>query len=279
MQQKSNGTDLYYEIHGAREDDSRPWLVLSHSLACSVAMWTPQLAKFSHHYRVLAFDTRGHGSSEAPAGPYTLDQLADDLRGLLDGLGITAAHFAGLSMGGMIGQVFALRHPGILRSLTIADSTSRWPPEAVDLFAGRVKIAQTQGMEPLVKPTLDRWFTPSFHKSNAAEVAKIGVAIRATPVAGYAGCSYAIPRIDTTRRLKEIHCPILVIVGKEDPGTPLVMSQEIHANSPGSELVVLENAAHISNIEQPTNFNRALEGFLERCERTEQSAGLLGRHH
>jgi pimeloyl-ACP methyl ester carboxylesterase len=79
--------------------------------------------------------------------------------------------------------------------------------------------------------------------------------------------------------LKEIHCPILVIVGKEDPGTPLVMSQEIHANSPGSELVVLENAAHISNIEQPTNFNRALEGFLERCERTEQSAGLLGRHH
>jgi 3-oxoadipate enol-lactonase len=266
MKQKSNGIDLYYEIHGARGDDSCPWLVLSHSLACSVAMWTPQLAEFARRYRVLAFDTRGHGSSDVPAGPYTLDQLSDDLRGLLNALGITATHFAGLSMGGMIGQDFALRHRGIFKSLTIADSTSRWPSEAVDLFAGRVKTALAQGMEPLVKPTLERWFTSAFHNSHPAEVAKIGDAIRATPVAGYAGCSHAIPRINTTARLKEIDCPILVIVGKEDPGTPLAMSEEIHANAPGSDLVVLENAAHISNIEQAANFNRALANFLERCD-------------
>jgi 3-oxoadipate enol-lactonase len=283
MKQSANGIDLHCEIHGARGDDSRPpWLVLSHSLACSVAMWAPQLTQFARRYRVLAFDTRGHGASDAPAGPYTFDQLADDLRGLLNAFGITAAHFVGLSMGGMIGQVFALRHPGIFSSLTIADSTSRWPPEAIDLFAGRVKTAQAQGMEPLVKPTLERWFTPPFHKSHPAEVAKIGAAIRATPVAGYAGCSHAIPRIDTTARLKEIGCPILVIVGKDDPGTPLAMSQTIHENAPGSELTVLENAAHISNIEQAADFNRVLAGFLERCdeaERNNASKTLLGRRH
>ena len=120
MKQISNGINLYYEIHGRRDDASCPWLIFSHSLACSVAMWTPQLAEFARDYRVLAFDTRGHGSSDAPAGPYTFDQLADDLHGLLGALKITAAHFVGLSIGGMIGQVFALRHPGIFRSLTIA---------------------------------------------------------------------------------------------------------------------------------------------------------------
>jgi len=266
MKQTSNGVDLYYEIHGRRDDASRPWLVFSHSLACSVAMWAPQLAEFARQYRVLAFDTRGHGSSDAPAGAYTFDDLSDDLRGLLRELEINAAHFIGLSMGGMIGQVFALKHPGLFKSLTIADSTSRWPPEAIELFAGRAKTAQARGMEPLVKPTLDRWFTPPFHKSHPVEVANIAAAIRTTPVAGYAGCSHAIPRIDTTRRLKEIDCPILVIVGKDDPGTPLAMSQEIHDNVPGSELVVIENAAHISNIEQAENFNRALSGFLARCE-------------
>jgi 3-oxoadipate enol-lactonase len=264
MKRTSNGVDLYYEILGDSGDESRPWLVFSHSLACSTAMWEPQLWEFAHRYRVLAFDTRGHGSSDAPPGLYTLDQLADDLHGLLRGLDIGAAHFVGLSMGGMIGQVFALKYPGIFTSLTIADSTSRWPPEAIGLFAGRVKEAQTHGMEPLVKPTLERWFTAPFRESKPAEVERIGCLIRTTPVAGYAGCCHAIPRIDTTQRLKEIACPILVIVGRDDPGTPLVMSQEIHANAPGSELVVIENAAHISNIEQPDHFNRALAAFLER---------------
>jgi len=266
MKQTSNGIDLHYEIHGSRDDDSRPWLVFSHSLACSIAMWAPQLAEFARTYRVLAFDTRGHGLSDAPPGPYTFDQLADDLHGLLRALDISEAHFIGLSMGGMIGQVFALRHSGIFKSLTIADSTSRWPPEAIGLFADRVKTAQAYGMEPLIKSTLERWFTAPFHASHPAEVNNVGALIRATPVAGYAGCSHAIPRIDTTRRLKEIACPILVIVGKNDPGTPLAMSQEIHANTPGSELVVIDNAAHISNIEQPEKFNRALSVFLELCE-------------
>jgi 3-oxoadipate enol-lactonase len=267
MKIKSNGITINYVIHGDPGDNGRPWLVFSHSLACSIAMWDPQLDVFSDRYRVLAFDTRGHGESEAPAGAYTLDQLADDLYGVLSALKISSAHFVGLSMGGMIGQVFALKYPGIFKSLAIADSTSRWPLETAALFADRAKSAQVNGMEPLVKATLERWFTAPYRQSHAAEVEKIGALIRATPVAGYAGCSDAIPRIDTTARLKDIDCPILVIVGRDDPGTPLAMSQTIHANAPGSTLVVLDNAAHISNIEQAENFNRALEGFLERCDR------------
>lgn len=275
MQLATNGIDLYFEIHGRRGDDARPWLVLSHSLACSVDMWAPQLAAFSNRYRVLAFDTRGHGKTDAPTGGYTLEQLADDLHGLLGGLGIGAVHFVGLSMGGMIGQVFALKYPGIFQSLTIADSTSKWPPETVALFAGRARTAQEQGMEPLVQSTLERWFTPPFHKSHPAEVAKIGALIRATPVAGYVGCSGAIPLVDTTARLREIACPILVIVGRDDPGTPLAMSEAIHANAPGSELVILDHAAHLSNIEQASNFNGALGAFLDRC--AQQSTAMHAR--
>jgi 3-oxoadipate enol-lactonase len=276
MKQASNGIDLHYEVHGDLENQRLPWLVFSHSLACSIAMWQPQLQAFAGHYRVLAFDTRGHGASDAPAGPYTLEQLADDLNDLLLALDIETAHFVGLSMGGMIGQVFALKYPKVFRSLTIADSTSRWPPETAALFAERVKIAQAKGMDSLVQPTLERWFTPPFHRSEPEKVASIGALIRSTTVEGYAGCCDAIPRINTTARLKDISCPILVIVGKDDPGTPLAMSQAIVANASGAELVVLENAAHISNIEQPAKFNAALSAFFDRCEKRHLEPGFVG---
>ncbi|HVB48868.1 MAG TPA: alpha/beta fold hydrolase, partial [Burkholderiales bacterium] len=116
MKVKTNGIELYYEIHGP---DGAPWLVFSHSLACSVRMWDEQIAAFRDRYRVLAFDTRGHGQSAAPAGAYTLGQMADDLKGLLEHLDIRRGHFVGLSMGGMIGQTFALKYPGIFQSLTL----------------------------------------------------------------------------------------------------------------------------------------------------------------
>ena len=258
MNANVNGITLNYELHGGKG----PWLVLSHSLACSTAMWAPQIAEFSTRFRVLAFDTRGHGKSDAPAGAYTLEQLADDLAGLLKVLGIAQAHFCGLSMGGMIGQTFALKYPGVFNSLTLADTTSSYPAQAGAAWTERINIAQTQGMQPLVEPTLGRWFTEGFRKAQPAIVAAIGAQILATPVAGYVGCCQALPKINLTARLKEIACPILVIVGEQDMGTPLAMAQEIHANAPGSKLSVLSPAAHISNIEQPQAFNQALADFL-----------------
>ncbi len=258
MKANVNGIGLYYETHGA----SGPWLTFSHSLACSTAMWAPQIAEFSRSYRVLSFDTRGHGQSDAPEGAYTLEQLADDLAALLKHLGIARTHFCGLSMGGMIGQTFALKYPGVFQSLALADTTSRYPAEAAGVWADRIKMAKAQGMQPLVEPTLARWFTDGFRAARPDIMQTIGAQIAATPVDGYAGCCAALPRINATARLKEITCPMLVIVGEQDMGTPLAMAEEIHANAPGSTLSVLSPAAHLSNLEQPEAFNAALAAFL-----------------
>ena len=259
MKTRANGVEINYELHGK---EGAPWLVLSHSLACSVRMWDPQIAALKDQFRILAYDTRGHGASEAPSGPYTLEMLADDLFFLLKDLKITKTHYCGLSMGGMIGQIFALKYPGIFQTLTLADTTSRYPVDAAPLWAERIKTAEAKGMEPLAQPTLERWFTEPFRKSNPAAVDAIRKLILATPVAGYAGCCHAIPTINVTARLKEIKCPIQVIVGEQDPGTPVTMAREIHDNAPGSKLVVLPQAAHLANLEQPEGFTRALGDFL-----------------
>jgi 3-oxoadipate enol-lactonase len=165
-------------------------------------------------------------------------------------------------MGGMIGQTFALKYPGVFKSLTLADTTSRYPAEAWPLWQERIKTAETKGMEPLAQATLERWFTEPFRKSNPAQVDAIRKLIVSTPVAGYVGCCHAIPKINLTARLKEIKCPILVIVGENDPGTPPAMAREIHENAPGSKLVTLPQAAHLANLEQPEGFTKALAGFI-----------------
>jgi 3-oxoadipate enol-lactonase len=259
MKTTVNGIDTYYEIHGKL---GAPWLAFSHSLACSVRMWDAQIEAFKDRFRILAYDTRGHGKSAAPAGPYTLEAMADDLRALVSHLDIQRLHFVGLSMGGMIGQTFAIKYPGVFSSLALADTTSRYPAEAAPLWQERIRTAETKGMEPLVQPTLERWFTAPFREKNADTVRKIATAISTTPVAGYAGCCAAIPKINVTARLKEIKCPVLVICGEQDPGTPPAMAREIHENTPGSKLALIPQAAHLSNLEQPAAFNRALEGFL-----------------
>lgn len=259
MKTTANGIAVSYEIHGR---EGAPWLVLSHSLACSVRMWDPQIEALKADYRVLAYDTRGHGATEATPGAYTLDLLADDLFALLKALNVDKPHFCGLSMGGMIGQTFALRYPGALRSLALADTTSRYPAEAAPVWAERIRTAETQGMEPLAQPTLERWFTEPFRRAHPATVDAVRRLIVSTPVAGYAGCCHALPKINLSARLKDIRCPILVIVGAEDPGTPVSMAREIHENAPGSKLVVLPQAAHLANLEQPAAFTRALEEFL-----------------
>jgi 3-oxoadipate enol-lactonase len=259
MKAKLNGIEIYYELDGA---EGKPWLVFSHSLACSVRMWDNEVAAFKDRYRVLAFDTRGHGGSSAPAGDYTLELLADDLHALLGHLGVSKPHFVGLSMGGMIGQTYALKHPGAFASLTLADTSSRFPPEAGPLWEQRIQVAREKGMQALVAPTLERWFTEAYRKSGAEPLKKISGLIASTPVDGYVGCCRAIPRISTTERLKEIKCPSLVVCGEQDAGTPPAMARAIHENLPGSKLVMIPNAAHLANVEQPQAFRQALESFL-----------------
>ena len=259
MKTKTNGIDTNYELHGK---EGAPWLVLSHSLACSVRMWDPQIEALKGSYRILAYDTRGHGGSEAPKGAYSLEMLADDLKALIDHLGVKNPHYCGLSMGGMIGQTFALKYPGVFRTLMLADTTSGFPAQAGPLWQERIRIAEEKGMQPLVQPTLERWFTEPFRKSQPAPVAGIARLIASTPVPGYVGCCHAIPKINLTARLKEIKAPILVICGDMDPGTPPAMSEAIRDNAPGSKLVMIPQAAHLSNLEQPALFTRAMQEFM-----------------
>lgn len=254
-----NGIELNYTIEG-----DGPWVVMSHSLACSLQMWDPQAEALAARYKVLRFDTRGHGLSAAPPGAYTLDQLADDLHGLLQALKVDRPHFVGLSMGGMIGMTYALRYPGRFRSLVLCDTSSRLGPQVQPIWDERIRIATEQGMEPLVEPTLKRWFTEPTVSARPPVLDRVAAMIRATPPAGYAGCCHAIPKIDVTARLKEIGCPIQIIVGEQDAGTPVEMSRDIQAAAPGAELVVIPNASHLSNLEQPEAFTRALLEFLAR---------------
>jgi 3-oxoadipate enol-lactonase len=259
MKIKTNGIEINCAIEG-----DGPWLVMSHSLACNLSMWDGQARLLAKKFKVLRFDTRGHGQSDVPSGPYTLEQMADDVHGLFAALGIGQAHWVGLSMGGMIGQTFALKYPGMFRSMVLADTAASLPPGAGQLWSDRIRIALEQGMGPLVEGTLARWFTEPYRRAHPEVMAKIGSDILSTPAAGYAGCCHAISRLDLVGRLHEIDCPALVVVGDQDPGTPPELARQIHAHLRGSQLCIIESAAHLSNIEQPEGFNKALLGFLDR---------------
>ena len=164
----------------------------------------------------------------------------------------------GLSIGGMIGQTLALRQTKLFDKMVLADTSHAQPPEAIKQWEERIKIAQTQGMKPLVPSTMERWFTPSFRESPPAR--KIAELIANTPVAGYVGCGRAIMKLNTTARLKEIKLPVLAIAGEADPSAP--GTRHIGENVPGARLVMIPQAAHISNVEQAATFNQALRDFL-----------------
>ena len=258
-----NGINTNYTLEGPT---SGPVVTLSHSLAADLSMWDPQVPALASRYRVLRYDTRGHGGTDAPAGAYSLEQLAEDVRGLLQALGITQTHFVGLSLGGMIAQSFALKYPQMLRSLVLCDTRSSIPAEAKATWDERIHVAETQGMEPLVEPTAARWFTAPFREQRHDVVDRVRAMTRSTNPCGYLGCCHAIGALNLTDRLNAITLPTLIIVGEEDLGTPVAASRVIQEQIKGSELVVLKSAAHLSNMEQPEAFNRALTAFLARVE-------------
>jgi len=259
MKITANGISINYQVEGPA---SGPVVTLSHSLATNLSMWDPQARALASRYRVVRFDTRGHGGTDAPAGAYALEQLAEDARALLRALGIARTHFIGLSMGGFIGQLLALTHPEMLQSLVLCDTTSRVPPAARPTWDERIHVAQTQGMEPHVEPTIGRWFTAPFMEQHAEVVNPVRAIIRGTHPQGYIGCCHAIAALDLTDRLDGIRVPTLVIVGEDDPATPVAASRTIHERIQGSELVILKSASHLSNLEQAEAFNRAITTFL-----------------
>jgi 3-oxoadipate enol-lactonase len=254
-----NGITINYELSG---QDGAPAVMLSHSLACSLVMWQPQMEVLESAFQVLRFDTRGHGDSDAPQGAYSLEQLTADAVHLLDALNIETVHYVGLSMGGMIGQCLALDYSERLRSLALCDTAAVMPEESQPIWQQRIDAASQTGMADQVDETLERWFRPEYLELNHPAVEMIRQQILATPVAGYVGCCEAIRRLDYLDRLSGIKMPTLIMVGEEDPGTPVAASEAMHAKIAGSKLVILPKARHLSNIEQAQAFNAALMEFL-----------------
>lgn len=257
MKASANGIDINYEVSGK---EGAPWLVLSHSLACSVRMWDPQVEALQSKFRILNYDMRGHGATSAPQGPYSLDMLAEDVLGLLRLLKIDKAVFCGLSIGGMIGQTLALKAPGSFTKMVLADTTHTQPPEALKQWEDRIAIAKAKGMAGLVDGTMERWFTEPYRKKNSPEFRAIRDLVLKTPVAGFLGCAEAIKKLNTTARLKDIRLPVLAITGEQDGAAP--GTKYIGENVPGAKYVGIPNAAHIANVEQAEAFNRALREFL-----------------
>jgi 3-oxoadipate enol-lactonase len=260
MRIEANGIQTNYELSGKKR---APVVVLSHSLSSNLLMWNPQMDALTPCFQVLRYDTRGHGATEAPSGPYTLGLLAEDLIGLLDALDMDRVHFVGLSMGGMIGQCLGLNHPHRLKSLVLCDTASIIPAEAQPVWQERLDKVRTKGMEALCEETLERWFTPAFLRQNPPMVRLIREQILATPTTGYIGCAEAIRRLNFLDRISAIKIPTLILVGEDDPGTPVSASKAMHGRIAGSTLAVLPSARHLSNVEQPEAFNTALLKFLK----------------
>jgi 3-oxoadipate enol-lactonase len=237
--------------------------MLSHSLGSDLRMWDPQLAVLESRFRVLRYDTRGHGGSDVPEGAYTLEQLVADAVGLLDALSIPAAHFVGLSMGGMIAQGFALSHPERLNQLVLCDTSAFMPAEAQPIIQDRIDTARREGLGALVDSTLARWFTAGYLRRKGPGVDLIRGILQSSPATGYIGCTEAIRRLNYLNDLARIERSTLIMVGEEDPGTPVAAARAIHERIGGSRLVILPSASHLCNIEQAPLFNSTLAAFLD----------------
>ena len=258
MRVKANRITFNCEVEG---EDGAPWLVLSNSLACNLSMWDPQAAKLKSSLRILRYDQRGHGESEAPSGRYTFELLMADVMSLLDALSIPRAHFAGLSMGGATALGLALHHPDRFDRIIICDSPCASTPATTQQWEERIAVAQQQGMEALVEPTITRWFPPDTVAANLPHLDRVRQMIRTTPVNGFVGCAAALASHDFRSQVAQATRPILFMVGEKDGTTPAAMRQ-LHATLKGSKFVELPGAGHISNLDQPAACTRAMREFL-----------------
>jgi 3-oxoadipate enol-lactonase len=251
-------TTIHYQFDVA---PGKPVLVLSNSLATNLSMWSHQVPEFSKHFSLLRYDTRGHGQSAVPKGPYTIEQLARDVLALLNELKIEKAHFCGLSMGGMVGQWLGAHAPERLLSLVLSDSAAEI--SAPDFWNPLIATARTRGMDALARDFIKGWFTESFFARRPDETERVLKMILGTPAEGYASCCEAIRDMDQRATAKTITAPTLVAYGRNDMATPPELSKFLLAEIKGAEELVFDSA-HVSNIEDAEAFTRGVLEFLLR---------------
>jgi 3-oxoadipate enol-lactonase len=254
---------LHYSVRTPRNGKApRHTVVLSHALGCDLTMWDGLANLLAEDCRVIAYDHRGHGSSDAPDGLYNMAELADDAARLLRELDTGPVVWVGLSMGGMVGQELALRHPSLVRALVLANTTSGYPEAARTVWEQRIATVSEKGIEAIADAVMERYFHEGFRKAHGAIVARFRERLVTTDAQGYIGCCNAVGTVNTTARLGSISAPALVIAGELDQGTPVAMAQTLASAIPGAKLTVLKDASHLSAIEQPKAFASAVVEFI-----------------
>lgn len=253
---------LHHRIDG---DPTAPALVLGPSLGTTLAMWEPQVEALAAHRRVIRFDTRGHGGSPVPDGPYSVTDLAGDVVALLDDLGVADFDYGGLSLGGAIGQQLALEHPQRVRSLVLCCTAARFL--TAEAWRERAARVRAEGTGWLVETTRGRWFTEQFGNESPHTVDRMLRLLHETPPEGYAGCCDALRDFDLRARLGDIKAPTLVVAGEHDPVTPPQVASDLTTAVADAQLLVVPAAAHLANVEQPETVTAAIVSHLERTSR------------
>jgi len=257
MKVKANGIQFNCKLDGKR---GAPWVVFSNSLATNLSMWDEQAAALGDRFQILRYDQRGHGGTDAPTGAYAFDTLVNDVIALLDAFEIERAHFVGLSMGGMTAVALAEKHAHRLDKIVPCDCGPASTPQSAQQWDERIAIVKEKGMEAMVEPTVARWCPPDFLAAHKDRADRLRQMIRSTPAAGFIGCAGALSNFDLRPDLNKVNRPTFFICGGKDASLP--GTKALHAAVAGSSFLEIEGAGHISNVERPDIFTRALKEFL-----------------
>ena len=254
---------LQRHVQGPSDGNTVP-IVLSHALGVDLSMWDGLAATLAADHPVLRYDHRGHGGSDIPAGPYTMDQLVDDAARVVSDWGKGPVLFVGLSMGGMVGQGLGIRHPQLVRGLVLANTTAQYPAAAQPAWQQRIQTVLASCMAPVVDVVIERWLAPATRSTQPALEEAVRAALLRCDPKGYAGCCAAVAAVDWLDRLHEIQCPTRVIAGSLDVGATPAMGQAIAERIARADFEVLDGAAHLSVAEQPDAFAALVKGFIAR---------------
>ncbi len=253
---KLRDVGIYYEWTGA---EGLPVLIFCNGLGTNVHMWDSQIAAFSKHFRVLRYDTRGHGQSEVTPGPYTIEQLSWDVVRLLDALQLEQVNFCGLSMGGLTGMFLGTNAGNRFKKLVLCSTAAKIGTD--EAWNTRIRTVESGGMKAVADAVLERWFTAGFRGSGALEVRRVREMLESTNPQGYAANCAAVRDSDQRATISSIAVPSLIVVGKEDPGTPPAEAQMLARTIPGANYAELAGS-HLCNIESRDEFNRVVLEFL-----------------
>ena len=252
-----DGCRIAYTLSGPLDG---PPLVLSNSLGTDRGLWAGQIDALSQRRRVLSYDTRGHGASDAPPGDYSVDRLGRDLLSLLDQVGIARTDLAGVSIGGITGMWLGIHAPDRVRRLVLANTAARIV--TVEFWRDRMQLVAAEGLTALADATMERWFTPGFRAAQPATVARMRATLLSTPVLGYLGCCAALRDADLQAEVAQVVAPTLVVTGAHDRSTPPADGLWLADTIAGAHHVEFD-AAHLTNVECASAFTDAVQAFLD----------------